>query len=153
MLVVLSGYACASTYYVSSSTGNDSNSGTSPAAAWQTLAKVNGRTFAAGDRILLARGDVWRETLTPPSSGSNGNPIVFDAYGSGQAPEITGYQALSGWSPVTGYTNQWKVSLTASALNYVLFGSIWGTKQSAQSGLLHDRDYYLNGNTLYVYPL
>lgn len=150
ILVVLSGYACASTtYYVSSSAGSDSNSGTSAAAAWKTLAKVNLSALAAGDRVLLARGDVWREPLIPPSHGASGNPIVFDAYGSGAAPEITGYQALSGW--MSAGTNQWKAAVVASTVNYVLFGTIWGTKQSSQSALLHDRDFYFSGNTLYVY--
>lgn len=154
MLVVWSGCACASTYYVSSSVGNDSYTAVqaqSPATPWKSLTKVSGTTFVAGDRILLARGDVWRETLTPSSSGSSGNPIVFDAYGSGAAPEITGYQAVTGWTSVAGYTNQWKATLTTTALNFVLFGTIWGTKQSSQGALAHDRDFYLNSNTVYVF--
>lgn len=118
MMVVLSAYACASTtYYVSSSAGSDSYTATqaqNPATPWQTLAKVGLSTFAAGDRIMLARGDVWREALVPPSPGIGGAPIVFDAYGSGEAPKISGYRALSGWT--TAGTNQWKASLTAAAL-------------------------------------
>jgi Right handed beta helix region len=151
MLVMLSMYAYAATnvYYVSSSAGNDNNSGISATAPWQTLAKINAISFAAGDRILLARGDVWHESLVPLTSGSTGVPIVFDAYGSGAAPEITGYKALSGWT--TAGTNQWKAPLSASAMNYVLFGTIWGAKQSSQAAVLHDRDFYLNGGMLYVY--
>jgi len=98
---------------------------------------------------LLARGDVWREPLTPPSSGSSGNPIVFDAYGSGTAPEITGYQAMSGWSLVSG--NVWSTPLNATATSYVLFGTIRGTKQTSQAALQHDRDFFLYSNALYVY--
>ena len=161
LIVVLSGYAFASAgnvYFVSSSAGNDSYTATqaqNPATPWKTLAKVNSFSFVAGDRVLLARGDVWREPLVPSSSGITNVPIAFDAYGTGAAPEITGYQALSGWTQVAGYTNQWKVSfpVTVTALNYVLFGTIWGTKQTLQSALAHDRDFYLNSNTLYVYPL
>jgi hypothetical protein len=151
MLLMLSAYACAATnvYYVSSSAGSDNNSGTSAGAPWQTLTKINSTTFAAGDRILLARGDVWHESLVPSSSGMNGAPIVFDAYGSGAAPEISGYQALSGW--VAAGTNQWKATLMTSAVNYALFGTIWGTKQASQAALLHDRDFYFSANTLYVY--
>ena len=149
MVVVLSAYACASTYYVSSSAGNDSNSGTSAAAAWKTLGKVNSGTFVAGDRILLARGDVWRETLTPPSSGASGSPIVFDAYGSGAAPEITAYQALPSWTQVSA--NLWAAPVTASGMNYVLLGTMWGTKQTTQAAVAHDRDFFLFGNTLYVF--
>jgi len=154
MIVVLSAYACASTYYVSSSAGNDSYTAAqaqNPATPWRTLGKVNATTYVAGDRILLARGDVWREPLIPPSSGTSGDTIAFDTYGSGAAPEITGYQPLSGWTQVAGYTNQWKAPVTASAINYVLFATIWGTKQASQAALLHDRDFYFSGNTLYVF--
>src|SRR5208282_5751694 len=83
--------ASATTYYVSSSAGNDSNSGTSASTPWQTIAHVNGQTFHPGDSILFKRGDVWNESLAPASSGSSGNPIMFDAYGTGAAPNLTGY--------------------------------------------------------------
>ncbi len=155
VVVLLSGYACAlagNVYYVSSSAGNDSYTATqaqSPATPWKSLGKVNAATFAAGDRILLARGDVWREQLIPPSSGSSGSPIVFDAYGTGAAPEITGYQALSGWTLVSG--NVWSAPLTATGMNFVLFGTIWGTKQTSQAALQHDRDFFFYNSNLYVF--
>jgi len=68
VVVVLSVCSWATTYYVSSSAGSDGSGGTSPATAWKTLAKVNGASFNPGDSILLARGDVWVESLVPPSS-------------------------------------------------------------------------------------
>ncbi len=82
--------AGATTYYVAA-TGSDSNNGTSTAAAWQTIAKVNGATFSPGDSILFNRGEVWYGTaLTVPSSGTSGAPITFGAYGSGANPVIKG---------------------------------------------------------------
>lgn len=155
ILVVLSAYACASTYYVSSSAGNDNNSGTS-AAPWRTLASVStggvhASLIVAGTTVLLARGDVWTESLVPPASGTSGNPITFDAYGAGPAPEITGYKALTGWAQVSGYANEWSAPLTAAGLSYVLFGSIWGTKQTSQGALAHDRDFYFSGTSVYVF--
>ena len=57
----------AATFYVDTA-GNDTNDGLSTAAAWKTVAKVNGSTFAAGDQILFKRGGVWNESLVPPSS-------------------------------------------------------------------------------------
>ena len=157
MVVVLSAYACALgpvTYYVSSSAGNDGNSGTSAASPWKTLGSVStsgthASLIVPGTTVLLARGDVWREALIPAGSGSSGSPIVFDAYGSGAAPEITGYQAVSGWALVSG--NVWSAPVTASAMNFVLFGTIWGTKQTSQAALQHDRDFFLNNNMLYVF--
>jgi len=78
------------TYFVDQVNGNDSNSGLSTTAAWKTLAKVNSATFKPGNQILLNRGNTWAETLTLPSSGKAGAPIVFGAYGSGALPLIDG---------------------------------------------------------------
>jgi len=151
LLAVVSVPGLATTYYVSSSAGNDSNAGTSVAAPWQTLAKVNGRSFAAGDKILLRRGDTWREPLVPPSSGTSASSIYFDAYGSGPAPVITAYQDIpaGSWSLVSG--NVWQAPLSATALNNVHFGTIWGQKQTSQGAVLHDRDFYFSGTAVYVF--
>ncbi|MCX5632678.1 MAG: hypothetical protein NTW93_03250 [Phycisphaerae bacterium] len=71
------------TYYVDSVNGNDANSGTSQGNAWKTLAKVNTKTFAAGDSLLFKAGCSWTGTtqLHPLGSGSSGNPIIIDMYG------------------------------------------------------------------------
>ncbi len=87
-----------STYYVSSSAGNDSNAGTSISAPWKTIAKVNGRSFSAGDSILFKCGDVWREQLTVSSSGTSSNRITYGAYGTGANPVINGSNLVTGWS-------------------------------------------------------
>ncbi len=146
----------ATTYYVSSSLGSDSNSGTSAAAAWKTLGKVNSATFLAGDSVLLRRGDVWNESLVAPSSGAAGNPITFDAYGTGAAPNLTGWYAVpsSGWQLVSG--NAWKAQLpgTFATVNFCLFGSIWGQKVPASSANLTAQwDFYLANGYLYVYSV
>jgi hypothetical protein len=144
----------ATTYYVSSSTGSDSNNGTTVSTAWQTIAHVNGQTFLPGDSILFKRGDVWNESLAPPSSGSSGSPIAFDAYGTGAAPNLTGYYAVpaNAWVLVTG--NAWKapVPVTYTAINFCLFGSVWGQKVAAVSSNLTARgDFYLASGFVYVY--
>jgi hypothetical protein len=77
-------------YYVDSANGNDENSGTSPQAAWKSLAKVNATSFLPGDRILLRSGSVWRGQLWPKGSGSEGHPIQVDTYGGGVKPIING---------------------------------------------------------------
>jgi len=90
-----------STYYVDATGGSDSNDGLSEANAWKTISKVNSSSFNPGDSILFKRGEVWREQLTIPSSGSSGNPITFGAYGSGDNPLILGsddYDDTSKWS-------------------------------------------------------
>jgi hypothetical protein len=137
--------AGATTYYVSSSTGNDGNAGTSSAAAWQTIAKVNSQTFAAGD-----------ESLAPPSPGASGNPIAFDAYGTGAPPTLTGYYSIpaSAWVNVTG--NAWKAAVpsTFTTVNFCLFGSVWGQKVGAvTTNLTAQWDFYLATGHVYVYSV
>jgi hypothetical protein len=146
--------AWASTYYVSSSVGSDSNAGTSSSAPWQTIGHVNGQTFLPGDSVLFKRGDVWNESLAPASSGSSGDPIAFDAYGTGAAPNLTGYYAVpaSAWVLVTG--NVWKapVPATYTAVNFCLFGSVWGEKVAAVSSNLTARgDFYLANSFVYIF--
>ena len=155
-LLLLSGAATATTYYVSSSSGNDGNSGMAASAPWQTLAHVNGQTFQAGDSVLFKRGDVWNESLVPPSSGTQGSPIAFDAYGTGAAPNFTGYYAIpsSAWVQVYGYTNAWKapVASTFTTVNFCLFGSVWGQKVAPSSAnLTANWDFFLANGYLYVY--
>ncbi|MCM3748841.1 right-handed parallel beta-helix repeat-containing protein [Paenibacillus pasadenensis] len=80
--------AAGTTYYVDSSGGNDANDGLSPGSAWQHLSKVNGTTFAPGDTILLKSGSSWTEQLYPKGSGTAGNPIKINRYGTGAKPII-----------------------------------------------------------------
>ena len=85
--------ARAATYYVDNcvTPGSDSNPGTSPAAAWLTVAHVNAQAFNPGDSILFQRTCVWYGTsLTVPSGGSSGSPITFGAYGTGADPILKG---------------------------------------------------------------
>ena len=158
MVVLMSATAWGTTYYVSSSSGSDTNSGTSANAAWATLAYVNAQTFNPGDSILFKRGDVWNESLAPPSSGTSGNPIAFDAYGVGPAPNFTGWYAMptaaSAWTSVG--TNAWKAQLpnTFTAISFCLFGSVWGQKVTASTANLTAQwDFYLANGYLYVYSV
>src|SRR5260370_12476428 len=104
----MGGSGWAATFYVEATGGVDTNDGRSQATAWKTVAKVNGSTFAEGDEILFKRGQVWNESLVPPSSGASGNPSVFDAYGTGEAPTLTGYVPLPTASWTFDSTNVWK---------------------------------------------
>jgi len=156
LLLCWCGLASATTYYVDPA-GSNGNDGLSPQTAWRTLLKVGISTFQPGDVILFKRDAVWNETLTPPSSGTAGNLIKFDAYGNGRPPEFTGYYTtLSGqWTNVAG--NVWQIALSAtqpiSQLNFVQFGTIWGNSQGGQNLLAHDRDWYYDpvAQNLYVW--
>ncbi len=152
----LSCLASATTYYVDPA-GSNGNDGLSPATPWRTLLKVGISTFQPGDVILFKRDGVWNEWLTPPSSGTAGNPIKFDAYGNGRPPEFTGYFATlaSQWTNTSG--NVWQTTLSATQaidqLKFVQFGTLWGNVQTAQNALAHDRDWYYDpvAQNLYVW--
>lgn len=90
-------HAAATTYYVDAVAGNDSAAGTSAATAWRSLAKVNGTTFTAGDRIQFKRGQTWTGQLHPLGSGTAAAPITIGVYGSGTArPKIDGSTVAGG---------------------------------------------------------
>src|SRR6516225_1822875 len=76
-------YAANTTYYVDSASGSDTANGTSMSTAWKSLTKVNSITFQAGDKILFNKGGSWNGQLHPLGSGSSGNPITIDSYGTG----------------------------------------------------------------------
>lgn len=86
--------------YVDFTNGNDENIGTSADEAWKTLSKVNSISLDPGDIVGLKCGEVWRETLVPPSSGVSGNPIKITKYGAGADPIISGADAGAPTTPV-----------------------------------------------------
>lgn len=87
----------AATYHLDAEGGNDTNSGTSPAAAWQSLAHASAQTFAPGDQILLQRGDTFLGTLILDNeSGTQAEPILVGAYGTGDLPVIDAAGYLAG---------------------------------------------------------
>jgi len=99
LLCSVSIIASATDYYVSSS-GNDSANGLTGSTPWRTIAKVNSEfsRFNAGDRILFKRGDLFHGTLSVTKSGAAGNPIVIDAYDSGNEPIISGFTSVDAWT-------------------------------------------------------
>jgi polysaccharidase protein len=78
----------ATTYYVDSATGSDSNAGTSASAPLQSMAAVEALQLQPGDTVLFARGTSYDAGLDVKWSGSPTNPITFGAYGTGEPPVI-----------------------------------------------------------------
>jgi hypothetical protein len=156
--------AGATSYYVSNA-GADGNNGTSPATAWRSLAKVNAQTLYAGDTVYLQRGRTWMEPLIPPSSGASGNPIKFDAYGSGAAPLITAATPMpfiddGSWTHVDGGSgNTWRATIRSplgtGTVNMVQFGKVYGRKQpygtGCQYSIVSKYDWCVVWPNLYVY--
>lgn len=76
----------AATYYVDASAGNDSNTGTSPAGAWQGIDKVNQAFLLPGDKVLFKRGESWHDSLVVRASGTGTEPVIFSSYGDADQP-------------------------------------------------------------------
>lgn len=76
-------------FYVDSAQGKDTNEGTTPAAAWQSLARVNAAEIQPGDTVRFACGGQWRGTLMP-RSGSEAAPVTYTSYGEGEKPALLG---------------------------------------------------------------
>lgn len=91
--------AAPTSYFIDSAAGNDGATGTTPGTAWKTLAAANGRTFAPGDSISLARGGSWAGQLAPKGQGAASAPITITSYGTGAAPRLDG-ASLSGGAVV-----------------------------------------------------
>ena len=77
-------------FHVDAEKGSDAADGLSPATAWRSFARVNGREFKPGDAILLKRGCRWEEGLRPSGSGTPGKWITIGAYGDGLRPHVNG---------------------------------------------------------------
>ncbi|HLP86502.1 MAG TPA: right-handed parallel beta-helix repeat-containing protein [Candidatus Paceibacterota bacterium] len=111
------------TYYVSTS-GSDNNNGLSQATPIQTIAKVNTLALVPGDSVLFKRGESWHEQIVVNSSGSSTLPITYGAYGSGDAPVITGFVTLSSWTPVGNGVYQSPCPSCSSGVNMLTIDGI-----------------------------
>jgi hypothetical protein len=94
------GYGHTADYYIDATSGDDSNEGTLINRPWKTLSKINSFKFDPGDNIYLKRGETWREKLIISSSGSQGKPIIYGAYGTGANPRIRQTERFDEWVEV-----------------------------------------------------
>jgi hypothetical protein len=86
---LLSSLGSNTTYYVSSSKGNDSNTGLDSLHAWKTLTHASAHTYVAGNWLLLRSGDTWTgQVLNLQGSGTSLNPILLSSYGNSNRPII-----------------------------------------------------------------
>jgi len=89
LALFISSQVYGASYYVSSSAGNDSNSG-SQSQPYKTLAKISATSLSPGDKVFFKRGDRFNGHFVVNGSGTASNPIKITAYGSGAKPIITG---------------------------------------------------------------
>lgn len=82
-------------FYFSSSTGNDSNVG-SEVSPYKTISKLNSLALFAGDNIFFKKGDTFIGQIIVSYSGTNGFPIVYDSYGTGDLPVLSASDGKNG---------------------------------------------------------
>ncbi|TNF70922.1 MAG: right-handed parallel beta-helix repeat-containing protein [Acidobacteria bacterium] len=91
----------ATTYYVSSATGSDSDDGLTPGSAFASIGHINALELEPGDQVLFLCGESWRaQPLVITASGTAGAPIVFSSHPADCAakPVLSGAQPISGWA-------------------------------------------------------
>ncbi len=100
-------------YYVSNSTGNDSNAGTQ-ASPWKTLAKVQS-SLASDTEYSFLCGDEWNETVGITLSVPN---VTLSCYGTGPKPFFNAFagKITSGWALTSGTT--WGVTVASNSVGY-----------------------------------
>ncbi len=97
-------------YFLSSSTGNDSNAGDSPATAWKRLSKLNSVLLGPGDRVYLKRGDIWTgEQLHLNGDGTQEHPVLLLSYGSGGRPHIDVGNQKRGIGVIIESPSHWEI--------------------------------------------
>lgn len=89
-LLVLSANIRARDYFVSSSSGDDSNSGMEEGSPFASIEKLNSLKIKPGDKILFKSGDRFEGMLQISTQGNQGNPIVISRYGEGSYPVLEG---------------------------------------------------------------
>jgi hypothetical protein len=130
VLILISFPMSAATYYVSSSTGDDTDNGITTATPWKSLNKICITAFAAGDSILLKRGDIFHGEISKGGNGFVGteeNPIVIGAYGTGEKPLLYGDMSGSTWTQRAGYDSIWQTyaGYNLSSYGYEDSAGVW----------------------------
>lgn len=111
-------------FYADSVAGNDSNSGTSAAQAFQTLSALRTAALAFGNnvRVGLKRGSVWRAQLDL----STLTGVMIGLYGdAGDPPVIDASEVLSSWTKTGGFTNLYHATMVESKKTGNVRYAVW----------------------------
>ena len=126
-----------------SNDGDDTKHGHTPDSAKATITELNSLTLQPGDFVLFRSDDRWNvwddAALVPPNSGSDGNPITFTSYGSGDKPLFTWSKNESeadDWTDNGG--NLWSnddAEFTAQVANMVFNDNSAGYKRATEAAV------------------
>ncbi|CAI6079335.1 right-handed parallel beta-helix repeat-containing protein [Cohnella sp. JJ-181] len=165
--------AAGTTYYFST-TGNDTNNGTSVLTPKQSITAANA-LLSAGNTVLFKRGDAWYKNSVDSVNGTGANiggslilygrkgtltnPITIGAYGTGAKPMISTTHLLddAGWI-YDGSSNRWKHALPSNTdalrlfVNGVSKYKVNTTNSSAnETHVDQTYEWYINPTTGWVY--
>jgi len=152
-VILLIPFFCFPTTYYVSNLGSDSNNGTSEATSWKTKTKVSGFNLQKGDVVKFKRGDSWIDnTALYVNGGTEGNPITYTSYGSGNKPIIHNQDSISGWTGSGNWTqsgNAWYIANTTQTKR--LFVDEIEFKRSESLPVSTSNKYYVSSTRLYIY--
>ncbi len=77
------------TYFIDSKNGNDNNDGLTENSSLKSHALVESMGLQPGDMVKFARGSAWEGGIQIDDSGSEGQPIIFTNYGTGDLPKFS----------------------------------------------------------------
>ena len=145
----ISNSASAATYYVradGTTWSKESSTGCASAGTAMSVNAFRNQSYAAGDRIVFCHeGGVYRLTLDLPADGTPAAPITYDGRGTAV---FSGSDIVSGWTHSGG--NVFTASFYTQP-QQVFINGVFGNRKSGTSQLKSNRDWYFNGNTLYLY--
>ncbi|WP_369147899.1 RICIN domain-containing protein [Streptomyces sp. R44] len=134
--------AAGTTYYVSP-TGRDSNPGSS-SSPFKTIQRC--ADVAVGGDTCLIRGGTYRETVTPPRSGTSTAPITF-ASAPGATVTVDGTDTVTGWALASGKIYKARVTLAGTATapysstQYPANGDLWANQVFTSGSLVPEAAY------------
>lgn len=82
-------------YYLDAVNGDDNNTGTSTAAPFKSLNKINSTNLPGGANVYLRSGQIFTGILNIGSNGTATNPIVYTTYGGTKPAIIDGQGRMS----------------------------------------------------------
>ena len=145
-------------FYVDSAKGEDEAAGTSEAAPWRTLDRVNRAELIGGDTVRFACGGLWRGQLKPRSGRADAR-ITYTSYGSGPKPILQGSvdysradqweQAGPGvWATLPGRGERPDLDVGILILDH---GRKWGVKKWSRADLKAPLDYWYDAASKRVF--
>ena len=147
------------TYYFSTS-GNNNNDGLSETNPKQYITSDFIASLKPGDQALLKRGDKWHEQGTvwnfTDLKGSADKPIIFGAYGTGEAPVVAGLRQVIGpWQDEGSglWSTPWPVDNRSTLRVYVddrIVTQALFINRGGSIGEIVDGAYLVDNNRLYL---